>query len=340
MIQLSIRGRNILFKNLVAYTALLFSFSLYGQHSMMDDTVVIKEVVISRKLNSSAMTGYKNYELTPALLNNYRQDNLAEVISENSMIFVKSYGMGGTATTSIRGSGANHTQITWNEININNPMPGQSDLSLIPSCFIDNVQIYYGGSSMAINSGGIGGIINLETNPEWKKETSVILNPSVGSFGRYSGSFQIKSGNTNFQTVTKLYLESAENNFRYLNTQISAEPVWETRKNSQLHQQGYLQELYFKKAKSITSARIWYQSASRNLPSPIVVQQVNSGEKQFDESLRTMLNYETYKDNFKYSVIGALMLNRLNYSNRLASINSKNLSERMIFKTTAEISIS
>ena len=129
------------------------------------------------------------------------------------------------STTSIRGSGASHTQITWNEININNPMPGQSDLSLIPSCFIDNVQIYYGGSSMAINSGGIGGIINLETNPEWKKETSVILNPWLGSFGRYTGSLQIKSGNTHFQTVTKLYLESSENNFRYLNSEMSTEPV-------------------------------------------------------------------------------------------------------------------
>ena len=67
-----------------------------------------------------------------------------------------------------------------------------------------------------------------------------------------------------------------------------------------------------------------------------MVQQVNSGEKQFDESLRTMLNYETYKGKIKYSVTGAMMLNRLNYSNRLASIDSKNLSEKMILKTSNE----
>ena len=46
----------------MAYIALLFSFSLYGQRSIIDDTVVIKEVVISRKLNSSVLPGYKKYD--------------------------------------------------------------------------------------------------------------------------------------------------------------------------------------------------------------------------------------------------------------------------------------
>ena len=60
-------------------------------------------------------------------------------------------------------------RLTWNGININHPMLGQSDLSLIPAGLIDDIQIYYGGASMPLNSGGIGGIINLETKPVWKK---------------------------------------------------------------------------------------------------------------------------------------------------------------------------
>ena len=92
--------------------------------------------------------------------------------------------MGGTATPSFRGTGASHTQIAWNGININHPMLGQSDLSLIPAGLIDDIQIFYGGASMALNSGGIGGIINLETKPVWKKETSISLNPGIGSFGQ------------------------------------------------------------------------------------------------------------------------------------------------------------
>jgi vitamin B12 transporter len=315
--------------------ALLFSFTVSGQIVNID-TINIKEVIISRKQSSSYMQGYNIKILDTTVLDNYRQSNLAELISANSLIFVKSYGMGGMASTSIRGAGASHTQITWNEININNPMPGQADLSLIPSCFIDDVQIYSGSSSMGLNSGGIGGIINLETSSNWKQETSVAFNPALGSFGKYTGSLQVKSGTTHFQSVTKVYLESAENDFKYLNNEISNEPVWETRKNSQLHQQGYLQELYFKKTKSITSARLWYQSTSRNLPSPMVVQQISPGETQFDESLRSMLNYKTYKGLINYSVTGALMINKLNYHNSLASIDSKNLAERLTIKTVVE----
>ena len=171
-----------------------------------------------------------------------------------------------------------------------------------------------------------------------KKETSVTLNPGIGSFGRYTGSVQIKSGNDHFQTVTKAFLESAQNNFSYLNDIAGGEPLKETRKNSQMKQHGFLQEFYFKKTNSISSARIWYQTAERNLPSPLSVQQINSGETQADKSLRTILNHIAYNRNIKYSLTGAAIFNRLDYYNRLLSVDSKNLSGKFIFKTGLETS--
>ena len=334
---MSITGKKIAL--LIIQAVLLFSIPLSGQIKMADDTIHIREVVISGKVNGLVHTGFKRTEINQSLLIDSRQKNLADVISENSFIFIKSYGPGGTATTSIRGAGASQTQVTWNDININTPMPGQSDLSLIPSTFIDNVQIYYGGSSMALASGVIGGIINLETKPVWKKESSLILNPGFGSFGRYTGSFQVKSGNDHFQTVTRAYLESAENNFSYINDVISAEPLKETRRNSEMRQYGFLQEFYYKNTNSISSARIWYQAAQRNLPSPMSVQQVLSGESQDDKALRTMLNHVAYRGNFKYSFTGAAILNRLDYFNRNLSIDSKNLSGKFVFKTGLETSL-
>ncbi len=323
---------------LMIHAMLMFSFHLSGQERM-DDTIHIKEVVISGKINGLIQTGFKNTVIDQNLLKYSRQTNLAEVLSQNSFIFIKSYGPGGTATTSIRGAGASQTQVTWNDININTPMPGQLDLALIPSAFIDKMQVYYGGSSMALASGVIGGSINLETGPVWKKETSVTLNPGIGSFGRYTGSVQIKSGNDHFQSVTKAFLESAQNNFSFLNDIAGGEPIRETRKNSQMKQQGLLQEFYFRKANSISSARIWYQSAQRNLPSPMSVQQINSGETQADKSLRTMLNHVAYNRNIKYSLTGAAIFNRLDYYNRLLSVDSKNLSGKFIFKTGLETSL-
>ena len=219
--------------------------------SFQNDTIKIKEVIISRKKINSGPTGYKRITIDSLILKNYSHSTLADILAENSNIFIKSYGLGGTATPSFRGTGVSHTQIAWNGININQPMLGQSDLSLIPAGMVDDIGIYFGGASMVLNSGGIGGIINLETKPVWKKETVISINPGFGSFGRYTGLVKVKSGNIHFQTVTKFFLQSSENDFRYLNTEISSEPVWQTRTNSQVRQQGFIQELYYRRTKNV-----------------------------------------------------------------------------------------
>jgi vitamin B12 transporter len=304
--------------------------------SFQNDTVKINEVVISSRKISTNIAGYKKIIIDSSILNNYSHATLGEMLSANSGIFIKSYGMGGTSTPSFRGTGANHTLVTWNGLNLNHPMLGQSDLSLIPAGLADDIQIYFGGASMMINSGGIGGIINLESKPTWQKKTIITINPGIGSFGRYTGLFRVKSGNMRFQTVTKVFLQSSENDFRYLNNESSANPVWETRTSSQFSQKGFMQEVYYRRGKNILSARIWYQSALRNLPSSMLTQQVNSVEKQSDESFRAMLNYEIPAGKTDFFLTGAFLSTRLNYSNSLASIDSRNLTETVILKTGME----
>jgi outer membrane cobalamin receptor len=322
-------------KYIFLYISVLLTVSVTGQSSFQYDTINIKEVIISRKINDKEPAGFKKITIDSVVINNNSNKTLAEILNYNTGIIIKSYGPGGTATPSFRGTGAGHTRTTWNGININHPMVGQSDLSLIPAGLIDGIQIYFGGASMAINSGGIGGIINLETKPDWNKGTSVSINPSSGSFGNYTGLIKVKSGNSGFQTVTKAFFHSAENDFRYLNNQISADPVWERRNNSQVAQQGFVQELYLRRSASVTSARVWYQSSKRNLPSSMLIQQT-TGEKQFDESIRTMINHDIFKGRTSYSLTGAFLTSTLNYNNSLASIDSDNLSKTVALKASLE----
>ena len=309
---------------------------IHGQLPSFFDTIKIKEVIISKKRIESYPSGFKKVEIDSSIRVNYTHATLADLLSYNSSIYIKSYGMGGSASPSFRGTGASHTQIAWNDININHPMLGQSDLSLIPAGLMDDIQIYFGGASLGLNSGGIGGIINLKTKPEWKRETHVTINPGIGSFGRYTGLVKVRTGTGKFQSVTKAYLESSENNFRYLNSESSSDAVWEKRLNSQVSQRGLIQELYFRNKKRVLSARFWYQSAHRNLPSSMLSQQINSGENQFDESLRTMLNYDLKMRRVSYYFTGSWMLNRLNYINQLVSIDSRNLSHVLILKAGME----
>ena len=61
----------------------------------------------------------------------------------------------------------------------------------------------------------------------------------------------------------------------------------------------------------------------------MLIQQPNLKETQSDESLRTMLNWDLYGGLNKFSFTGAWMMNKLNYTNSLASIDSRNYSETM-----------
>ena len=266
-------------------------------------------------------------------MRNYSHDNISEVISENTSIFIKNYGSGGISTISLRGTGAGYTQLAWNGVNINSPMLGQTDLTLIPAGFIDDISIETGGASLALNNGGIGGIINFETKPGWKEKINLTTDVSAGSFGRYSSLAKIKLGNSKFQSSTKILIQSAENNFPYQNNFISSDPVVEQRKNASVMQKSLMQELYFRKEKTVISARFWYENTDRKIPVPIVTQQPENGESQQDESFRTMIQYNTYAGKMDYNSSFSWFSERLSYQNPQLSIDSKNLSNTLIFKS-------
>jgi vitamin B12 transporter len=322
-------------RKLLFHIALLNSLSSFGQVTYLSDTIRINEVFVNGRPFLTG-SGNKMIFLDSAVLKDYSHDNISDVISENTSIFIKNYGSGGIATISLRGTGAGYTQLAWNGVNINSPMLGQTDLSVIPAGFIDGINIFYGGASLPLNSGGIGGIINLETKPVWKDETILMANVSAGSFGKYSALLKVKTGNKNFQSSTKALFQSAENNFTYLNNFSSNDPVSEKRKNAGVNQNSFMQELYFRGEKKVISARIWYQKTDRNIPVPIVNQQPANGENQKDEFLRSMINYSCYKRKTDYYTSLSWFSEKLNYQNPLLSIDSKNITNTINFKSGFE----
>ncbi|MCX6325237.1 MAG: TonB-dependent receptor [Bacteroidia bacterium] len=312
------------------FIAGFISLQLNGQFSFQNDTLKIQEVVILRKQISSEQPGFKFYSIDSALLNDYSLFSLTEVLNETTPLFIKYYGSGGIATSSFRGTSAGHTQVTWNGININDPMLGQSDFSLLPSGMVDNVMVSFGGASMDMGNGAIGGIINLENEPYWKKQALIDASSDAGSFGRYSGLVKVSTGSDHFQSVTKGYLNSSRNDFPYLDTEAVPEPLLEKRENNQVLQKGFMQELYLRKSENVLSARFWYQSASRDLPGSTLYGY--SGEKQSDESLRSLVSYDFAKGKKEYFSTAAWMFTNLNYTSQLYSIDSRNKANTFVLK--------
>lgn len=306
-----------------------FAINAYCQDIMEDDTLRIPEVVITRKQISSEQPGFKFYSIDSSRLRTYGNYMLNDILRTETPLFIKEYGAGLTSTASFRGTSAGHTRIAWNGININDPMLGQTDFSLIPAAMIDNIMVSFGGASMDLGSGAIGGIINLSTEPVWKKETVIDLEPGIGSFGRYSVSAKISTGSERFQSVTRAYYNQATNNFRYLDSQ-PEEPAWKTREHNSTDQRNLMQEFYFRKSKDVFSARFWFQETNRNLPGSILYGY--SGEKQSDQSLRSVISYDTQRNRIEFSSSAAWMMTNMHYKSYWDTAGSVNKVNTLVIK--------
>lgn len=307
--------------------------------SFYSDTIDIDEVVIQGPVRNNRSQGFRNTEIDSSVIHNYGHLSIAEVLQWNSPVMIKNYGPGGIATPSFRGTSASNTAVSWNGINISNPMVGQADLSLLPSGIVDQLNIYQGAAAMDSESGSTGGTIALETKPVWGKNTTLSLNSSAGSLNDYSGLVTLRTGSENFHSVTRAYGFSALNNFTYINRVYSSEPFKTVRTHNESYNHGILQELYFRKSYNELSFKFWYQSSMRNLPASLLVYPDNNGGEQSDEHSRFIINYKNESRPVKYFITGAYIHAGLNYTNAVSEINSRNLSDNLILKAGTTFNI-
>ncbi|MDG5800603.1 TonB-dependent receptor plug domain-containing protein [Marinilabiliaceae bacterium ANBcel2] len=200
---------------------------------------------------------------------------LSELLSENSSVFIKSHGRGALATASFRGTAASHTQVTWNGININSPMTGMVDFSLIPVYIIDDMSLKHGAASMSDQSGGLGGSINIENNVNWNNSFTAGYSQGIGSYSSYDQFLMAGFGNQKFQSKTRLYYNKSANDYTFLNrgigdidpeTGIITNPL-DTNHLADYERYGILQELYLRASeKSVVSVKWWSQWADRTIP--------------------------------------------------------------------------
>ena len=116
--------------------------------------VPIKEITIYGKRPLKEI-GTQQTKFDSVILKENISLSMADVLTFNSAIFVKSYGRATLSTVAFRGTSPSHTQVTWNGMRINNPMLGMTDFSMIPSYFIDDASLLHGTSSVNETGGGL-----------------------------------------------------------------------------------------------------------------------------------------------------------------------------------------
>ncbi len=247
--------------------------------------------------------------------------NLAELISENSGIFLKTYGQGSLATISIRGTGPAHTGLFWNGININPPNLGLSDLALIPATLISGAEIQLGSSASLYGSGVIGGAVHLNSQPDFKKAVNISVSGLTGSFGLYEGSGSGVFSNKKWYSRVAGYYRECENNFPYSNTAKFGSPV-EKLVSADYFSYGGTAEIHrlFKRNYSV-ALHAWHTYTHRNLPPSMTSS--DNGEQQSDSSFRFLLEAKKLfaKSTLKTKV--AWLNEYLRYENQTADVHEK-----------------
>lgn len=297
-------------KILLGAVFLMVSGFINGQN--LTDTVQIKEirVLAKRKVEEAGLKITR-----PDSLQRFSSltTDLSELISGYSPVFIKSSGRGSPATASFRGTAATHTQVLWNGMNLNSPMRGYADLSLLPVFFTDEVYLLHGGSSMTKGSGALGGSIHLENTPDWTSVFVLEGMTETGSFHSRKSFLRLKAGGKQFQSSTRLFYDGSENDFPFYNSGVIPKRT-DTLKNADYWKAGILQEFYLRHFNDqVSSLRIWFQKSDRTLPQLMSYQGSEREEFQKDEQFRVQYDWKKYSEGLNYQFFTGLNSTRLDY---------------------------
>ncbi len=250
--------------------------------------------------------------------------SLADLISEYTPVFIKTYGRGSAATASFRGTAATHTQVLWNGMTLNSPMRGSADLSLLPVFFVDDVFLLHGGSSMTEGSGALGGSINLRNQPDWNSGMNISGLFETSSFQTRKTFLKGTFGEDRFKSSTRLFYESSENNFPFYNYGVLPHRE-DTLKSADYNKGGILQEFYYRPYDDkIMSLRFWWQKSDRNLPQLMSYEGSEREEYQKDDQMRIQYDWKKYSDKLNYHFFTGVNSTRLRYYRATPEFNFVN----------------
>lgn len=306
---------------------LIVGLLLLMPSALMAQTRRIPEVTIYGKRPMKEI-GMQKTRMDSAALKENIALSMADVLTFNSSIFVKSYGRATLSTVAFRGTSPSHTQVTWNGMRINNPMLGMTDFSMIPSYFIDDASLLHGTSSVNETGGGLGGAVKLSTQPADANGFGLQYVQGIGSFKTFDEFLRLTYGDDHWQTSTRVVFSSSPNDYTYRNRD-KKENVYDEEMNivgqyypkeknrsgafSDLH---LLQEVYYNTRRGDRfGMNAWLVNSNRELPM-LTTDYGNENDfenRQRELTFRGILSWDHMRENRKLAVKGGYIHTQMKY---------------------------
>lgn len=294
-------------------TLLLFVFSVFG-FVPAQDTVSLEQVEVYAPALDRFSQGQKVISFDSRVLEAYAARSLADLLQENSPVFVRQYGAGMLASPSFRGTSAGHTAIFWNGLPVNSPSLGQSDLSILPVEAIDQVQLQFGSAGALFGNEAIGGSVHLGSRTEFGKGFQGRIAQTFGSFGQFNSAVSGGFSSEKFSSKSRFYRQFAQNDFDYQDLSQPGTPE-SKEDHAQVEQLGFVQDLAWNLgAKSQLKAAFWWSKADREIQ-PVMGS--HTTDQQSDESIRTALDYFRFGKKSVWNLKAGLVRDRMIFNETL-----------------------
>lgn len=318
------------------YLYILFFSIIQGTWAQehLSDTLEIEEAVVTSPRLINFTTGAKVQRIGKLAKELNRGNSIADLLNDFSIASIKSYGVDGLTSVSLRGAGSNHTAVVWNGFNLQSPMNGGIDMAQLPAGFMDDIQVQYGGAGALYGSGCIGGIVHLNNTISTHKGFSANFTQQGGSFNTFSTLASVKIGTGKTGHGIKVYYKTADNNFEFTNNQQINSPTQKTN-NAQVKKLGLLQSNNFKVGKGNIETNLWYQLNDKHIP-PNMFKKTNKASQE-DQNIRGIINYRHPWKHHLLAVKNGIFVEQTQYNDpEMPSEQANSLSKAYTSRTEIE----
>ena len=326
------------FRIFIAFLLIVLNINLLAQNdTIMLDYVEISASHINNKVQEKAM----ERKIDTAIMQRLQTASLSQLLIQHSPVFIKTYGPGGTASASFRGTTASHTLVLWNGLQLNSPSLGEVDFSMIPVFFTDEVSLQWGSKTSA-NSGGLGGVVNIANKQKFNEGLILDVKQTYGSFNTWGSYLTVGYSAKNMIARVKAYRNSSDNDFTYTN--IATIPHQEMKqKNVDFVDYGVMPELQIRIKNSLLTLVSWNQFSHRNYP-PIMPNAFNNTKEYADNDFsRNLISYKYYWNSGRIEVKSAYFHERQDYflesytSNGLPVTQINTLNKSDVFRQIVDL---
>jgi len=249
---------------------------------------------------------------------------LADLLSLHTGIYIKSYGPGALASSSIRGGSAAHTQILWNGMPLTSPMHGQTDLNLLPLHMGDRVSVQMGGSAINGGNGAVTGIIRMDNTPAFERGLHLNASYSGGSFGTHNHLLSAGYSGKYISFNIQAWNNQSLNNFSFNNTALPDAPRI-LQYNAETRSTGIQSQIALKTTRMGTfRLNFLHLDANRNIPP--LMQQSYTQAFQKDRNQNGVGNWSLNKKRFSHIAKTGISTGHLYFEDALSSMFSTNTS--------------